>query len=54
MSASARQIAHVKRKYPDAKWRGHSKPLPEGIEPPEVPPEIEVAIEAALKHFRMI
>ena len=33
---------------------GQSRPLPEGVEPPQVPPEMETAIEAALRHFHML
>ena len=54
LKPTPRQIAHVKRKHPGAMLRNHSKPLPEGTKPVEVPPELEAAIEAALRHFGMI
>ena len=54
LKATFRQIAHVKRKHPDAIRRNHSLPLPEGMDPPKIRPEIENAIETALKHFKMI
>ena len=28
--------------------------VPEGVEPPQVPPAMEAAVEAALRHFHMI
>ena len=54
MKASSRQVTQVKRKHGIVTQGGQSRPLPEGVEPPKVPPEIEAAIEAALRHFRML
>ena len=54
LKMSNQQIAHVKRKHPEAGWYGRSLPFPEGAKPPKVPQEIEEAIEAALRHFHLI
>lgn len=48
------QVSRVKRKHGIAIRGSAGRPLPEGAEPPEVPPEKEAAIEAALRHFKMI
>lgn len=47
-------ITQVKRKHGIITQGGQSRPLPEGKEPVEVPPEIESAIEAALRHFGLL
>lgn len=49
-----RYVTQVKRKHGIITQGGQSRPLPEGVEPIEVPPEIEAVIEAALRHFRML
>ena len=48
------QVTQVKRKHGIVTQGGQSRPLPEGVEPPEVPPEKEEAIEAALRHFHLL
>ena len=50
LKAIPRYIAQVKRKHGILK----DERLPEDAEHPRVPAEIESAVEAALKHFRMI
>ena len=47
-------VTQVKRKHGIITQGGQSRPLPEGVEPPQVPPEMETAIEAALRHFHML
>lgn len=47
-------VTQVKRKHGVITQGGQSRPLPEGVEPPQVPLTIETAIEAALRHFLMI
>ena len=50
----SRYVTQVKRKHGIVTQGGQSRPLPEGKEPPCVPPEMEAAIEAALRHFHML
>ena len=47
-------VTQVKRKHGIVTQGGQSRPLPGGKEPPQVPPEMEAAIEAALWHFHML
>ena len=54
LKVTSRHVTQVKRKHGIITQGGQSRPLPEGVEPPEVPPGIEAAIEAALRHFRML
>lgn len=54
LKVSSRYVTQVKRKHGIITQGGQSRPLPEGVEPPQVPPEMETAIEAALRHFRML
>lgn len=54
LEASSPQVTYVKRKHGAATRGIRSGPLLEGIEPPKIPAEIESAIEAALRYFRMI
>ena len=48
------QVTHVKRKHGIVMRGDISRPLPEGVKPPDISPEKEAAIEAALRHFKMI
>lgn len=48
------QVTHIKRKYGIVMRGNMSRPLTEGAKPPDISPEKEAAIEAALRHFRMI
>ena len=48
------QVTQVKRKHGIVTQGGQSRPLQEGADPPEVPTEKEAAIEAALRHFRLL
>ena len=48
------QVTHVKRKHGIVMRGDMSRPLPEGVKPPDISPEKETAIEAALRHFKMI
>ena len=48
------QVTHVKRKHGIVMRGGVSGPLPEGTKPPSISPEKVAAIEAALRHFKMI
>ena len=50
LKAIPRYIAQVKCKHGILK----DEKLPEGVKPPNIPPEVEAAIEAALQYFRMI
>ena len=54
LKVTSKQVTQTKRKHGIITQGGQSRPLPEGVEPPKVPPEIEAAIEAALRHFRML
>ena len=54
LKVTSRHVTQVKRKHGIVTQGGQSRPLPEGVEPPKVPPEIEAAIEASLRHFRML
>ena len=54
LKAASRHVTQVKRKHGIVTQGGQSRPLPEGVEPPQVPSEIETAIEAALRHFHML
>jgi len=54
IKVSPPHVTQVKRKHGIITQGGQSKPLPEGVEPPQVLPEIEAVIEAALRHFRML
>ena len=47
-------VTQVKRKHGIITQGGQSRPLPKGVEPIEVPSEIEAAIEDALRHFHML
>ncbi len=48
------QVTQVKRKHGIVMRGNVSRPLPEVVEPPEIPPEKAAAIESALRHFRLI
>ena len=50
LKAIPRYIAQVKRKHGILK----DERLPEDAVHPKIPPDVESAIEAALRHFRMI
>lgn len=54
LKVASRHVTQVKRKHGVITQGGQSRPLPEDVEPPKVPPEIEAAIEAALRHFWML
>jgi len=54
LKVSSPYVTQVKRKHGIITQGGQSRPLPEGVEPPRVPSEIEAAIEAALRHFHML
>lgn len=47
-------ITQVKREHGIVTQGGQSRPLPEDVEPIEVPPEMETVIEAALRHFLLL
>ena len=47
-------IAQVKQKYGIIERENYNKPKSENSRQPKCPPEKEAAIEAALKHFKMI
>jgi hypothetical protein len=54
LKAASWHVTQVKRKHGVITQGGQSRPLPEGVEPPQVPPAMEAAVEAALWHFHMI
>ena len=54
LKAASWHVTQVKRKHGIVTQGGQSRPLPEGVEPRQVPPEMETAIEAALRHFHML
>lgn len=54
LKVSSQYVTQVKRKHGIITQGGASRPLPEGVEPVEVPPEIEAAVEAALRHFLLL
>ena len=54
LKVTSRHVTQVKRKHGIITQGGQSRPLPEGVKLPKVPPEIEVAIEASLRHFWML
>lgn len=54
LKVPSRYVTQVKRKHGIVTQGGQSRPLPEGAEPLQVPPETETVIEAALRHFRML
>lgn len=54
LKVPSRYVTQVKRKHGIVTQGGQSRPLPEGTEPPQVPSEMETAIEAALRHFHML
>lgn len=54
LKVSSQYVTQVKRKHGIVTQGGQSRPLPEGVEPVEVPPEIEAAVEAALRHFLLL
>lgn len=54
LKAASWHVTQVKRKHGVVTQGGQSRPLPEGVEPPQVPPAMEAAVEAALRHFHMI
>lgn len=47
-------VAQVKQKHGIIERENYNKPKTEGAKFPHCPPEKEAAIEAALRHFRMI
>lgn len=51
---SSLYIAQVKQKHSIIERECYNKPKSEGYRVPQCPPEKEAAIEAALKHFKMI
>ena len=47
-------IAQVKQKYGIIERANYNKPADENAKQPKCPPEKEVLIEEALRHFKMI
>ena len=54
MKVSNLYIAQVKQKHGIIERENYNKPKKEGGQVPKVTPEKEKAIEAALKHFKLI
>lgn len=54
LKVSSLYIAQVKQKHGIIEHECYNKPKSEGHRVPQCPPEKEVAIEAALKHFKII
>ena len=54
LTVSSLYIAQVKRKYGIIERENYNKPKLENAKQPQCPPEKEVAIKEALRHFRMI
>jgi len=54
LKVSSLYVAQVKQKHGINEHECHNKPKSENSRQPKCPPEKEAAIEAALKHFKMI
>ena len=54
VKVSSLYIAQVKQKYGIIERENYNKPADENARQPKCPPEKEVLIEEALRHFRMI
>ena len=54
LKVSSLYISQVKRKHGLPVGESYNKPKDEGAKQPQCPPEKEAAIEAALRHFRLI
>ena len=54
LKVSSLYVAQVKQKHGIVERECYNKPKSENAKQPKCPPEKEAAIEAALKHFKMI
>ena len=54
LNVSSLYVAQVKQKHGIVERECYNKPKSENAKQPKCPPEKEAAIEAALKHFKMI
>ena len=54
MKVSSLYVAQVKQKHNIIERECYNKPKSENARVPQCPPEKEAAIEAALRHFKMI
>lgn len=54
LKVSSLYVAQVKQKHGIIERENYNKPKSEDAKVPHCPPEKETAIEAALRHFRMI
>ena len=54
LSVSSLYIAQIKQKYGIIERENYNKPKSENARQPQCPPEKEVAITEALRHFKMI
>jgi len=54
LKVSSLYISQVKRKHGLPVGENYNKPKSEDARQPQCPPEKEAAIEAALRHFRLI
>lgn len=54
LKVSSLYVAQVKQKHGIVERESYNKPKTEGAKVPHCPSEKEAAIEAALKHFKMI